>query len=111
VSPVSEAPAEKPGAVSEPIARFLASLEREDFVLLVLRDELYEGSWELMREDLIDRKEGRPCVFKLAKRISQDIERIERISSFEREQGMDLAEHVDLAAEIGARRQSRQADQ
>ncbi|MBN1346234.1 MAG: hypothetical protein JXQ73_26330 [Phycisphaerae bacterium] len=107
---MSEAPAEKRESVSGVVARFLAALEREDHVLLVLRDELYEGSWELMREDLIDRKEGRPCVFKLARRIGQDIERIDRLSAFEREQGVDLADQVDLAAELGARRQAGAAD-
>jgi hypothetical protein len=101
VSPVSDAPADEHRPISGPVGRFLASLQREDCILLVLRDQLYEGSWQEMRQDLIDRREGRPCVFKLARRIDQDIERIDRLKAFEREQGIDLADYVDLAARLG----------
>ncbi len=98
---MSDAPAD-PGRVPDgPVARFLTTLEREDHVLLVLRDELYEGSWQEMRRDLIDRREGRPCVFKLAQRIAQDIERIDRLAEFECSHKVNLADYLDVKGTPG----------
>jgi len=56
-----------------------AELEPQDRMLILLRDELYEGRWDLMRQDLLDRLNGRPYIFKLANRIQDDLERIERL--------------------------------
>lgn len=54
-------------------------LTPEDRMLVVLRDELYEGRWDLMKRDLEDRLEGRPYIFKLVHRIQDDLRRIERL--------------------------------
>ena len=48
-----------------------------------------------MRQDLIDRREGRPYIFKLAQRITQDIERIDRLWTFEREHAVNLVDFVE----------------
>lgn len=70
---------------------FVKTLTENDELLLVLRDELYGGSWERFLRDLDDRLKGRPYVFKLVNRIEEDIERIHRLQRYERDQGVDLA--------------------
>lgn len=60
-------------------------------MLLRLRDELYEGHWDIMLEDLRDRLQGRAYIFKLVNRIQDDIERINRLSLFEEKHKVDLA--------------------
>jgi len=92
---VSDAPAGRRRAVSDVVERFLATLGREDRVLLALRDQLYEGSWRELRQDLINRREGRPYIFKLAQRIASDIERIDRLSAFESEHAVNLVDYLD----------------
>lgn len=74
--------------------RFVGGLSEEEIMLLRLRDELYEGRWDSMLEDLNDRLQGKPYVFKLAHRIQDDIQRIERLSRFERQHGVNLAEYL-----------------
>jgi hypothetical protein len=95
VLPVSDAPAGQERPVPETVKRFLDTLEREDRILLVLRDQLYEGSWSDMRQDLIDRREGKPYIFKLAQRIDEDIERIDRLCAFEREYAINLSDYLE----------------
>lgn len=80
----------------EKVRRFIEQLTSEERLLVVLKDELYEGSWNEMIADLQARLEGRPYIFKLAHRITDDLERIERLRSFERDHGVDLGEHVRL---------------
>jgi len=74
--------------------QFVASLGEEEIMLLRLRDELYGGRWDAMLADLSDRLQGRPYVFKLAHRIQDDIERIERLNRFERQHNVDLAKFI-----------------
>jgi len=74
--------------------QFAAGLSEEDVMLLRLRDELYEGRWESMLADLRDRLQGKPYVFRLAHPIQDDIDRIERLSRFERQHGVNLADHI-----------------
>ena len=78
------------------VARFVEQLTREERMLIVLKRELYEGSWDAMVADLQARLQGRPYVFKLANRISDDLERIARLRKFEDERGVDLSEMVKL---------------
>jgi hypothetical protein len=83
------------GAGAEERARqFVTSLSEEEIMLLRLRDELYEGRWDSMLADLNDRLQGKPFVFKLAHRIQDDIERIERLNRFERQNSVDLAKFI-----------------
>jgi hypothetical protein len=74
--------------------QFVAGLTEEEVMLLRLRDELYDGRWDAMLADLNDRLQGRPYVFKLAHRIQDDIERIERLNRFERQNNVNLADYL-----------------
>ena len=83
---------------SDAIAReFVESLGPEEITLLILRDELYDGSWEEMRTDLVGRRDGKPYIFQLASRIDEDLERIQRLLRFEEEHNLDLGEYLDDA--------------
>ena len=55
-------------------------------MLIVLKAQLYGGSWEPMLDDLRNRLTGKPYIFKLASRIQDDIERIEQMRKFEADQ-------------------------
>jgi len=74
--------------------QFVAALSEEEIMLIRLRDELYDGRWDAMLADLNDRLQGKPYVFKLAHRIQDDVERIERLNRFERQYNMNLAKFV-----------------
>ncbi len=76
--------------------QFVASMSREERMLVVLRTELYEGSWDEMEADLQARLAGRPYIFKLANRINDDLERIGRLRRFEQDGGLDLSDFVHL---------------
>jgi hypothetical protein len=82
--------------VGKKVRRFVDGLTNEERMLVVLKRELYEGSWDEMLADLTARMEGRPYLFKLAQRISDDLERIERLRAFEQETGVDLGEYVEM---------------
>ena len=73
---------------------FVGGLSEEQRMLVVLKSQLYGGSWEPMLDDLRNRLAGKPYIFKLANRIQDDIERIEQMSEFEKEQNIDLANYV-----------------
>jgi len=75
------------------------NLSQEERTLVKLRDELYEGSWQNMKQDLRDRMEGRPYIFKLHNRIEDDLNRIEKLISIEEEGNMNLANHLERADE------------
>jgi hypothetical protein len=78
----------------EKIRRFIESLSSEERMLVVLKRDLYEGSWDEMIADLRARLEGRPYIFKLAHRITDDLERIARLRDFEQAEKVDLGQHV-----------------
>ena len=77
--------------------QFVDALTNQERMLVVLNRELYEGSWDEMLADLKARMEGRPYIFKLAQRIADDLERIEHLKSFERENDVDLGDFVQMA--------------
>lgn len=68
-------------------------LSEEAKMLLVLRDELYMGSWDKMVDDLRNRLKGRPYIFKLVNRIEEDLERIEALRSYEEKHKINLRDH------------------
>ncbi len=76
-------------------ADILDEISQEERILVILREELYEGSWDNMEQDLEDRLEGRPYIFKLHNRIEDDLERIERLREFEEEHQLDLSDHIE----------------
>ena len=83
-------------AVSRAVSDFVARLSDEQRMLVVLKAQLYDGSWEPMLDDLRNRLEGKPYIFKLASRIQDDVERIEQMLEFEKENGIDLADYVEM---------------
>jgi len=83
-------------AVSGAVSDFVKTLSDEHRMLIALKSQLYDGSWEPMLDDLRNRLAGKPYIFKLANRIQDDIERIERMSQFEAEHNIDLAELIEL---------------
>lgn len=49
--------------INAEIREAIDQLTQEERTLIVLREELYDGSWEAMEADLEDRLEGRPYIF------------------------------------------------
>ena len=83
-------------AVSKAVSDFVDSLSDEQRMLIALKAQLYNGTWEPMLDDLRNRLAGKPYIFKLASRIQDDIGRIEQMSEFEAEHNIDLADYIDL---------------
>ncbi len=75
---------------------FVRGLDDKHRMLVILKSQLYGGRWEPMLEDLQNRLEGRPYIFKLANRIKDDVERIGTLQAFERGHGVDLADYIKL---------------
>lgn len=82
--------------VSSEVSNFVNSLSNEQRMLVILKRQLYGGSWEPMLDDLKNRLSGKPYIFKLANRIQDDIERIKRMDEFEKKHNVDLADYVEL---------------
>ncbi len=74
---------------------FVKTLLPQDLQLLVLRDELYDGSWEEMQRDLEDRRDGKPFIFKLVNRIEEDLQRIERLWAYEQRHQVNLGKYLE----------------
>jgi len=85
-----------PPEVGRKVRRFVQGMTREERMLVVLRTELYDGSWDEMVSDLQARLTGRPYIFKLAHRIEDDLDRIGRLRGFEVSCGVDLGEYVRM---------------
>ena len=81
-------------AVSKAVSDFVDGLSDEHRILVVLKAQLYDGTWEPMLDDLRHRLKGKPYIFKLANRIQDDIRRIEEMQEFEAEHNIDLADYV-----------------
>jgi hypothetical protein len=75
---------------------FIRGLNDQYRMLVILKSQLYGGRWEPMLEDLQNRLEGKPYIFKLANRIKDDVERIQEMQRFETEHRLDLADFVKL---------------
>lgn len=88
--------AEAQGESREKTQQFVESLTSEERMLVVLKRELYEGSWDEMVSDLRARLEGRPYIFKLAHRIVDDLDRIDRLRQYEHRSGADLSDYIEL---------------
>ncbi len=82
---------------TDKILRFVKQLSPEEKMLVILKKELYEGSWQAMRNDLENRLQGKPYIFKLANRIQEDMERILTLQKFETENHVDLADYVTIS--------------
>ncbi|AQT69385.1 hypothetical protein STSP2_02574 [Anaerohalosphaera lusitana] len=84
------------GAAEEKARAYVETLSPEHKMLLVLKAQLYGGSWQPMLDDLNNRLEGKPYIFKLANRIKGDVERIEELMKFEKENDIDLSKFVKI---------------
>lgn len=84
-------------SVGKAVEDYVAGLSNEHRMLVVLKAQLYDGSWEPMLDDLQNRLAGKPYIFKLVNRIKDDIERIEQMQTFEKEYNVDLADYVELS--------------
>lgn len=73
---------------------FLRDLEKNDRLLLSLRDELYDGSFDDMKKDLEERLDGKPYIIKLVKRLEEDLESIRKIDAFEKKHNVNLAGYL-----------------
>ena len=82
--------------MNKEVKDFIDTMSDEQRMLVILKKQLYGGDWESMLDDLRNRLEGKPYIFKLASRIQDDIERIEKLSQFEKEHKIDLADYVEL---------------
>ncbi len=78
------------------VEAFVRGLSDQYRMLVILKSQLYGGRWEPMLEDLQNRLEGKPYIFKLANRIKDDVERIGEMQAFENEHKIDLADFVKL---------------
>jgi len=83
-------------AVSKVVSNFADSLSDEHRMLVVLKAQLYDGTWEPMLDDLRNRLADKPYIFKLATRIEDDIERIQEMQKFEEEHNINLTDYVEL---------------
>jgi hypothetical protein len=70
---------------------FIASLAPYERVLVDLKDQLYEGSWERILEDLRARLDGNPYIYKLSQTIARDVVAIERMKAYEIRQNVSLS--------------------
>lgn len=77
-----------------PVEKYVAQLSADERMLVTLRDELYDGSWEAMLKDLQDRLENKPYIFKLVNRIAADIQRAEKLSEYEKKHKVNLADYL-----------------
>jgi hypothetical protein len=84
-------------SVSKVVSDFVAGLSDEHRMLVILKAQLYGGTWVPMLDDLQNRLEGKPYIFKLANRIKDDIGRIEQMRKFEQEHNVDLTNYVELS--------------
>ena len=83
-------------SVSNVLSDFVDGLSDEHRMLVVIKAQLYGGTWEPMLDDLKNRMVGKPYIFKLVNRINDDIERIQQMQNFEEKQNVDLADYVEL---------------
>jgi hypothetical protein len=86
----------EPGEADAEIDAFVRNLDEPHRMLILLKSQLYGGRWEPMLDDLQNRLEGKPYIFKLAHRIKDDVERINRMRDFEQKHKIDLADYVKL---------------
>lgn len=64
----------------------------DEKMLVTLRDELHEGSWEKFLTFLNAKEDARPYNDKLVKRAKEDIPRIEVLQRYELDNKVNLAD-------------------
>ncbi|MHC4187570.1 MAG: hypothetical protein ACYSRQ_05190 [Planctomycetota bacterium] len=86
----------KESTLDNKIEEYAERLSEEHRMLVILKSQLYDDNWEPMLDDLRNRLEGKPYIFKLAHRIQDDIERIEEMRQFESANNVNLTDYVEL---------------
>jgi len=86
----------KKTSISKEVNDYVDRLSDEHRMLVILKAQLYDGTWESMLDDLKNRLAGKPYIFKLVNRINDDIVRIEEMQKFEEEHNIDLADYVKM---------------
>ena len=81
---------------SKVVGDFINGLSDEHRMLVVLKAQLYDNTWEPMLDDLQNRLAGKPYIFKLVNRIQDDIRRIGEMQEFENEHEIDLADYIKI---------------
>jgi phosphoserine phosphatase len=76
--------------------QFYDRLSPDEKLLLVLRDILYSGSWESMKRDLNNRREGRPYIFNISTPTNYDT-LVERMRVYEEENRVNLSAYVTVS--------------
>ncbi len=79
------------------VRAFVEGITKEERLLVAIRDELYDGSWDELTADLDARMNRKPVVFKLNARLEEDRARVEKLRAFEAEHSVDLR---DLLREV-----------
>lgn len=82
--------------VNKEITDYISGLSDEHRMLVILKTQLYGGTWEPMVDDLFHRLMEPPRIRKLEVRINEDVKRIEEMQKFEVEHNIDLADYIDL---------------
>ena len=85
----------KRAKVPQVAVEYYRNLSPHQQTLITLRDELYEGSWNAMKADLQQRVEGKPFIFKLVKRIEQDLKDIKKLQEYENNYDVNLQDCVE----------------
>ena len=88
----SDRDARQEGTEPEDVHRFVASLAPEERLLVRVKAELYQGSWDELVADLEARLHGGPYVLKLATRIEDDLARVQKLRKFEEDHNLRLEE-------------------
>ena len=83
-------------AAKKAVKEYIAGLSNEHRMLIVLKSQLYGGSWDPMLDDLKNRLDGKPYIFKLVNRINDDIARILEMKEFEEKNNIDLANFIEM---------------
>lgn len=79
---------------------FFKSLTAEEEQLIIIRDFLYDGSWDDLVQDLEARQGGKPHVFKLNSRIDEDLQRIQKLADYEAAHGIDLRTYLESSGKF-----------
>ena len=84
------------------VSALLTALSDQEKMLIVLCEQLYEGRWDDMLQDLRDRLEGRPHVYewgplspRLKSTITEHVAIISRLRDFEQAHGVNLARLIE----------------
>ncbi|MCX7804447.1 MAG: hypothetical protein N3A38_04570 [Planctomycetota bacterium] len=72
---------------------YVAGIQEHEKVLILVKEELYGGSWARLEADLQARLAGKPYLFKIktGRVLQRDLEAVRRMRKYEEAKGCDLA--------------------